>query len=173
MQIVNADLEDIETIFDLYDRAIEFQKTKFDKHWLGFDVALVEREIRENRLWKIIENERIACIFSITFSDPLLWGEKEDNAAIYIHRIVTNPEFRGRGFVRIITNWAKDYARSIGKKFIRMDTWGDNRKLIDYYKDCGFDFLGLTTPAKTENLPKHYEGISLSLFEINLDKDSC
>ena len=49
-----------------------------------------------------------------------------------------------------------------------MDTWGDNQKLIDYYTACGFEFLGLVEPTRSPDLPKHYEGISLSLFEIKI-----
>ncbi len=50
MDIVNASPDDIATIFDLYDKAIEFQKTDFDKTWLGFDREFVEMEIGEWRL---------------------------------------------------------------------------------------------------------------------------
>ena len=53
-----------------------------------------------------------------------------------------------------------------GKEFVRMDTWGDNQKLIDYYTNCGFSYMGLTGILSDERLPKHYQGISLSLFEI-------
>jgi ribosomal protein S18 acetylase RimI-like enzyme len=81
---------------------------------------------------------------------------------------VTNPLFRGRGYVRAIVEWAKDYGETSGRNFIRLDTWGDNQKLIDYYRNCGFSFLGVISPQETSNLPKHYEGISLSLFEIKL-----
>jgi RimJ/RimL family protein N-acetyltransferase len=48
-----------------------------------------------------------------------------------------------------------------------MDTWGDNQKLIDYYQKCGFKFLGIIIPDQA-GLPKHYNGISLSLFEIEV-----
>lgn len=169
MEIVNATSEDFEKIFDLYDKAIEFQKTVFDKHWLGFDTPLVNREIAENRLWKIVEDGRIACIFSVAYTDPMIWGEKSKDPAIYIHRIVTNPDFRGRGYARIITEWARTHAAENGLRFIRMDTWGDNQTLIDYYQTCGFSFLGLTTPEISDDLPKHYHGISLSLFEIDTE----
>ncbi len=172
MQFVNADLEDTAAIFDLYDKAVEFQKTKSDKHWKGFDAAFVENEINENRLWKIVIDGSIACIFSVAYSDPLIWGEKSDEPALYIHRIVTNPIFRGRGFVKLIVEWAKEYGRKLGKRFIRMDTWADNQKLIDYYIECGFSFVGITTPAVSKELPVHYEGISLSLFEFSLENDS-
>ncbi len=168
MQILNATIDDVEIVFDLYDKAIEFQKTVFDKTWLGFDRELVETEISEGRLWKIVEADKVACIFSVAYSDPIIWGENSHESAMYIHRIVTNPEFRGGGYVSIITEWALEHAKRTGLRFVRMDTWGDNQKLIDYYQDCGFKFLGLTTPAESPTLPAHYRGTELSLFEIDM-----
>jgi GNAT superfamily N-acetyltransferase len=169
MQITKCAPEDFSAIFDLYDKAVEFQKTKSQKHWQKFDESLIEKEIRENRLWKILEGEEIACIFTIAHSDPLIWGEKSDEPALYIHRIVTNPLFRGRGYVKTIIEWAKEYGLRLGKKFIRIDTWGDNQKLNNYYLGCGFTFVGTVTPQETDKLPKHYKGISLSLFEISIE----
>jgi ribosomal protein S18 acetylase RimI-like enzyme len=169
MKIVNAIPNDVERIFELYDGAIAFQKTVFDKTWLGFDRDLVDREICDGRLWKILENEVIACIFSVAYEDPIIWGEHSHQSAMYIHRIVTAADFHGRGYVRSVTRWATEHARNTGLRFVRMDTWGDNRKLIDYYQDCGFRFLGLMTPAESPTLPPHYRGIDLSLFEIDLE----
>jgi len=168
MQFLNSETADFDDICRLYDAAIEFQKTKFDKTWLPFDRAMIEREIAEKRLWKIVIDDKIACIYSIAFEDPLIWKEKSVEPSIYIHRIVTNPEFRGQKFVPKIVEWARVYAKGIGKKFIRMDTWGDNQKLLDYYVGCGFEFLGVITPTRSAELPKHYDGITLSLFEIKL-----
>jgi ribosomal protein S18 acetylase RimI-like enzyme len=167
MRIVNSTHKDFDRIFELYDVAIEFQKKVFDKHWKGFEPRLVEREIKENRQWKIMVDGQIACVFAITFEDPSIWKEKDRGDAIYIHRIVTDPAFRGRNFAQHITDWSKGYAKSQGKKYVRMDTWGDNQKLIDYYQKCGFNFLGIITPDH-KNLPKHYNGITLSLFEIEV-----
>jgi GNAT superfamily N-acetyltransferase len=168
MQIENAIAGDIDVIFELYDKAIEFQKTVFDKHWLGFDVELVNQEIEELRLWKIVEDGQIACLYTVTYADPMIWKEKSNDAAMYIHRIVTNPGFRGRGYAKVITEWAKEFGRSRGLRFVRMDTWGDNQKLLNYYQDCGFKLLGIVTPESTDGLPQHYRGLSLSLLEIDL-----
>ena len=168
MQILNSSIEDIDLIFKLYDEAIVFQKTKFNKHWLGFERSLVETEVSENKQWKIVIDEQIACIFAITFDDNLIWGDKSNETAIYIHRIVINQMFRGKYLVKIIIEWAKYFCKQHKKQFIRMDTWGDNESLITYYQSCGFEFLGLTTLHKSEGLPKHYEGACLSLFEIKV-----
>ena len=168
MRIINSTKADLDTIFLLYDAAVEFQKTKFDKHWLAFDRAMVEKEIAEKRQWKIMEGDDVACIFAITYEDPFIWQEQSADAAIYIHRIVTSPIYRGRQYVKLIIEWAREHAITHNKQFIRMDTWGDNEKLINYYTRCGFTFLGTTTPKATAELPKHYSAIFLSLFEIKL-----
>ena len=168
MQILNSTVADIPAIFHLYDDAVAFQKTKFNKHWLPFDKAMVEKEVAEKRQWKIMEGDEVACIFAIAYDDPFIWKEKNSDAAMYIHRIVTHPAYHGRHYVKAIVEWCKDHAKVMAKEYIRMDTWGDNERLIEYYKHCGFNFLGTITPTASDELPKHYSAIFLSLFEIRL-----
>ncbi|RDC57225.1 GNAT family N-acetyltransferase [Pedobacter chinensis] len=165
IQVINSQSSDINTIFDFYDLAVAHQKKVFNKHWQGFSRELVETEIAENRQYKILVNGKVACVFAVTFSDKLIWGDR-DQDAVYIHRIVTHPDFRGFSFVKEIIKWAKEYATQNGIKYIRMDTWADNEKLLSYYTSCGFEYVGVVTMEESEGLPKHYEGISLSLFEI-------
>jgi RimJ/RimL family protein N-acetyltransferase len=166
-QILNSTMEDIESIFKLYADAIEYQKTVFHRTWIHFERSLVETEIKEQRQWKIVEKGEIACIFVLTFSDALIWREKDKDPSIYIHRIVTNPAFRGGFYVKDIVDWAKKYCKTHQKDFIRLDTWGDNEKLIAYYAKCGFTYLETIAlnGANTVSLPVHYKG-TLALFEM-------
>lgn len=167
-QIINSTFADIDQIFNLYDAAIAYQKTVFNKHWQGFERDMVEKELTEQLQWKIVIDGKTACIFAVHFNDPLIWKEKDTDPAIYLHRIVTNPEFRGASFVKDIIEWGKEFGRSNEKKYIRMDTWGDNPKLIEYYVKCGFTYLGNINPTASPVLPKHYENITLALFEIEI-----
>ena len=173
MEILPAVGDDTPKIFELYDKAIAFQRTVFDKTWISFAPEQVATEIAQERLWKIVDDGRIANIFSVTYHDPILWGERSSAPAIYIHRIVTDPAFRGRGYVQAITDWAKLHAKEKGLRFVRMDTWSDNQKLLDYYQNCGFKFLGNVTPEESETLPPHYRGLSLALLEIDLNDDQA
>ncbi|WP_200911850.1 GNAT family N-acetyltransferase [Pedobacter sp. Hv1] len=166
--IVNSTLADINTIFEFYDMAIAHQKKVFNKHWQGFSLELVTQEVEENRQYKILVGGEAACIFAVTFNDPQIWEEKDQQPSIYIHRIVTHPNFRGYGFVNQIIDWAKDYAKANAIEYIRMDTWADNAKLLAYYTGCGFAHVGSIQIATNSGLPKHYEGISLNLFEIKI-----
>lgn len=169
MTIQNSTAEDIDEIFRLYKLATEYQKSKPNSAiWPEFSTALIQTEIQENRQWKIIIDNKIACVWAIAFSDPQIWQERNSDPAIYIHRIATDPNFRGRNLVGEIVNWSKEYAPKNQKKFVRMDTVGENQGLIDYYTHCGFDFLGLSKLSDTAGLPAHYEDATVSLFEIEL-----
>lgn len=166
MTIKNAEKDDISDIFRLYENARDFQKTKGAVLWPQFDKMLIETEISENRQWKILINNQIACVWATTFSDPEIWEERNADPSIYIHRIATNPSFRGHSLVEEIVKWSKRYAEDNGKEFIRMDTVGENKGLINYYQKCGFDFLGLSKLKDTDNLPAHYHNATVCLFQM-------
>lgn len=168
MEILNSRPEDIDALFNLYDEATEYQKEVGIINWKGFERALVEREIAEGRQYKIVENADIACVFVITYSDPLIWGAADADPAIYIHRIATNPAYRGRSHVKHIVEWAKKHALELGKAFIRMDTGSGNDRLNNYYQSCGFTYKGITAIQPGGDLPEHYKNGTFSLFEIKL-----
>lgn len=168
MKICNSQVQDISTIFELYKIATNFQNEKSMVAWPNFERKLIEKEIDENRQWKLIIDDQIACIWATTDSDPQIWGAKNNDPSIYIHRISTNPNFRGRSLVKNIVKWSIKYAKKSNKKYIRMDTVGENIGLISHYRKCGFDFLGLSKLKETSNLPLHYQNATVSLFQITI-----
>jgi hypothetical protein len=169
MQIKNSTPNDTDEIFRLYAIASAYQKAKQTVVvWPKFEPQLVATEIAENRQWKLIIDEQIACVWATTFSDAQIWEERNADKAIYIHRIATNPNFRGKNFVGIIVAWAKQYATTMGKDYVRLDTLGNNVKLIEHYTNAGFSFLGMFNLKNTEGLPAHYYNEPVCLFEIKL-----
>jgi len=169
MDIRNSTNEDVGKILKLYKIATGYQKAKLSTPWPEFDKNLIRTEISENRQWKIVVDNSIACIWVTTFSDPLIWEDKNNDPAVYIHRIATNPDFRGRNLVLVIVEWAKKYAEENGKKFIRLDIVGKNENLIAHYQKCGFNFLGLSKLRNTNGLPQHYDNATVSLLELPLN----
>jgi ribosomal protein S18 acetylase RimI-like enzyme len=169
LTIQNSTIEDIDNIFSLYRIATEYQKDKFpDNQWPEFDREMVMSEIKDSRQWKMVIDNKIACIWAITFNDPEIWEDRDNDPSIYIHRIATNPEFRGHKFVSQIVDWAKLYAKAKDKKYIRLDTCGYNTKLIEHYKTSGFNFLGIWKLKNYEGLPSHYHNADVCFFEIEL-----
>ena len=172
MKIENVRIEEIEEIFRLYDIASAYQESKKTVVvWPEFDRDMVITEIVENRQFKLLINDTFACVWAITFSDAQIWEKRNEDPAIYIHRIATNPDFRGHDFVGTIVNWAKDFAKIHDKQFIRLDTIGDNTRLIDHYRKCGFNFLGMFELPNVDELPPHYKEGPVCLFQIDLKND--
>lgn len=168
--IINSDLKDIPEIFRLYKLATDFQKIKFpENQWPEFDPELITTEVAENRQFKLLIENKIACIWAITYSDAQIWEASENDASIYIHRIATNPEFRGNNFVKTIVDWSKNFASKQNIQFIRMDTCGENVRLINHYKNCGFNYLGMKKLRNTSELPSHYHNAEVCFFEIDLE----
>lgn len=171
MVVKNVRKEDIDEIFRLYNIASNYQKSKkIVVVWPDFDREMVSQEIAEHRQFKLLIDNEIACIWAITFSDAQIWEKRNEDPAIYIHRIATNPKFRGHNFVGAIVDWAKDYANVHTKQFIRLDTIGENTRLINHYCNCGFDFLGMFDLPNVDELPPHYKEGPVCLFEIDLAK---
>jgi GNAT superfamily N-acetyltransferase len=169
MRIENSVAADITEIFRLYNFASDYQKSKQTVVvWPQFDRRLVETEVAENRQWKLIIDKQIACVWATTFTDEQIWEERNTDAAVYIHRIATNPDFRGNNFISIIVEWARQYAKVHNKDFVRLDTLGNNTKLIEYYTKAGFQFLGMFDLKNTDRLPVHYHNVPACLFEIKL-----
>jgi ribosomal protein S18 acetylase RimI-like enzyme len=169
MDFALTTIDDLPVIRELFAAAIAYQKVKFGKHWNGLNEAQLIAEIGNGHHWKVIEASSIAAFFSIAFTDALIWGEWDADPAIYLHRIVTNPGFRGRGYVRAITDWAAAYGRKAGAAFIRLDTDVDNSRLNMYYRECGYNFCGvkkfMDKDRANSAIPLHYFGSGLSLFE--------
>lgn len=169
MDIQNSNINDIDNIYRLYGLASAYQKAKQTVVvWPEFERTLIETEIAENRQWKLLIDGTIACVWATTFSDAQIWEAKNEDSAVYIHRIATNPDFRGHHFVQIIVDWAKKYAKQHEKKFVRLDTLGNNTRLIELYTSAGFNFLGLFDLKNTSELPAHYQNAPACLFEIAL-----
>ncbi len=169
MKITNSTMGDIPEIFRLYKCATDYQKVAFPGNvWPEFDQEIVKNEVLEKRQFKLMIENEIACVWVVTYSDSQIWEESDKDKAIYIHRIATNPNFRGKEFVKQIVVWAKDYATKNNKEYIRLDTCGDNKRLIQYYEKSGFNFLGMKKIKHFSELPAHYKSADVCYFEIKV-----
>ena len=168
MEFFKTTDDDIDAVFAIYNEATSYQKTVNNKSWRGFERALIEKEIAEDRHFIIKEENQIACTFVLTFNDLIIWKEASEDAAVYLHRIATNPKFRGQSYVKRIIEWLKQYAKENKKEYIRLDTHSGNERINKYYTSCGFTYKGISTIEWTTELPEHYKEGSFSLFEIKL-----
>jgi len=165
MHITNSTQEDIPMIFEMYRIATDYMKSKNQVYWPEFPSELINQEIKEKRQWKIAIEDQIACIWVTALNDELIWEEANDFPSVYLHRIATNPIFRGQNLVKNVVKWADVYCRENQLKYIRMDTVGYNEGLIHHYTKLGFEYLGMKELTNTKGLPDHYLEDDVCLFQ--------
>jgi ribosomal protein S18 acetylase RimI-like enzyme len=168
--IKNCTPSDADSILALYGAAMSLQTQKSSVVWPTFEKAFIENEIKAGRQWKLMLEGEIACNWAITFNDKEIWAEKDKNDSIYIHRIATNPSYRGNRFIDHIVAWARTYGKSNAKQYVRLDTLGNNTRLIEHYTSAGFTFLGMFRLDNTQGLPAHYQREpNCCLFEMPIN----
>lgn len=171
IRIVNSTTEDLSAIFRLFDQTMEFYGKNGYKVWNHIDKTLLAIEIENGRHYKILNMNEILGVFSVQFNDPFIWRDRDHNDAIYLHRIVVNPKFKGQKQFEKILNWAKQLAVQRDFKYIRIDTWADNNKLIDYYKSFGFEFIENFKTTNAIELPTQNRNLNVALLEMKLNEN--
>lgn len=166
--ITQTTVAELETILQLFKQAMEQQGKNGYRVWDEIDTGALRKDIEQGLQFKITTGIDILCLFSIQRSDPLIWRDRDRNDAIYLHRIVVNPNFKGQKQFKSVLDWSTQYARDHNLKFIRMDTWASNQKLINYYESFGFKFIETYTTPDTTALPIQNRNLTVALLEIEL-----
>ncbi|NOU19572.1 MAG: GNAT family N-acetyltransferase [Bacteroidales bacterium] len=169
IKIVNTTKNDWDKVIWLFEKAMEQNGKNGYKVWTEIDKYGLEKDIENQLQYKIVQNDNVLCIFSIQYNDPFIWRDKDKNDAIYLHRIVVNTAFKGQNQFEKVMNWAKQHARQNALKFIRMDTWADNEKIIDYYKSFGFEFIENYQTTNSTELPIQNRNLNVALLEMELN----
>jgi ribosomal protein S18 acetylase RimI-like enzyme len=164
-QVTYTTKTDLPTIYELFEQSIQYQEKNNVPVWKHYDKGAIVRDIENGNQYKIIVDGITAIVFSVAYTDKIIWRERDRNDAIYLHRIVVNPAFKGRKLFGLILDWSINHVKEKGLKFVRMDTWGDNQRIIDYYMKFGFSFVENFTTPDTEELPVHNRNLKLALLE--------
>ena len=164
-RIENSNLNDVDFIGWLYDEAIKYQRKNNYFGWQQMDIDYLQKEIERKHHYKIVQDSTIICVFSVIFSDPLIWREMDKGESIYLHRIVGNPNFKGQRQFAKVLQWAIDYSEAHGLKSIRMDTWTANPSIIDFYNKYGFRCVEEFKTGNTKDLPVQHRNLEVTLLE--------
>ncbi|MDC8005673.1 hypothetical protein POV27_16565 [Aureisphaera galaxeae] len=138
IEITNTQLEDLDAACQIFDDAIAYQKRKGYPQYRSNDRKGVKQAIAEQLHYKLLVDGNLACVFNIVYNDKPIWRDKDADDAIFLHRVITAQEYKGKRLFGHIMKWAVDLAKSKKRPYLRMDTWDDNPNLVNYYKTFGF-----------------------------------
>ena len=165
MNIVNTTKNDLDQVLWLFEQAMSLQGKDGYRVWNSIDKTALEEDIGNNLQYKLVDGIDTLCIFSIQNEDPFIWRDKDNGDAVYLHRIVVNPNFKGQRLFEKVLSWTIEYAHDKELKFVRMDTWAENTKIIDYYKSFGFRLVEYYKTGDETELPSQNRNLHVALLE--------
>lgn len=168
IEIRNTEMSDLGQIFELFEHSINYQEKKGYPVWRDYDKNAIIRDIQNKNQYKVVVDAKTGIVFSVCYTDKLIWRDLDKGDSIYLHRIVVNPELKGQKLFGVILNWAIGLSKQKGLSSIRMDTWAANPTLINYYKSFGFAFIENYTTPDIEELPVHNRNLAMTLLEYKL-----
>jgi hypothetical protein len=117
--ILTTEESDLHFIYQLFDDAISYQQKNSFPVWPGYDKEVLLNDIRQQRQFKLVQQQEISYIFSICYSDKIIWRDKDKGDAVYLHRMVVSPKFKGEKRFGIILEWTKKHAKDRHLRYIR------------------------------------------------------
>jgi GNAT superfamily N-acetyltransferase len=82
----------------------------------------------------------IAGTVRFQLHDQLFWPDLATDDSAFIHRLAVRRCYAGGGVATALLRWAVDYARSLGRRYLRLDCDAERARLRDLYERFGFQF---------------------------------
>jgi GNAT superfamily N-acetyltransferase len=81
-----------------------------------------------------------AGVIRFQLVDLLFWPDLAQEESAFVHRLVVRRSFKGKGISTALLAWSATRARSIGKRFLRLDCDAQRTRLRELYEQFGFRF---------------------------------
>lgn len=167
MGVWPAAAADLDAVMQLLGEARDWQRTRGVDVWREFDLARIAVDISGGLVHVAKERDAVRGAVTLVESDALVWGPDEGRA-LYLHRLVSSRQAAGRGAGALLIRWARFVAMWRCKKWLRLETWNENRAMRAYYEKQGFRHVEDRFFPPDSPLPADYRGTTKSLYQIDL-----
>ena len=81
---------------------------------------------------------RVAGAMRFQLEDRLFWPDLDDAESAFVHRLAVRRALAGHGISTALLEWAVHRARSLGKRYLRLDCDAERSRLRAFYERFGF-----------------------------------
>jgi GNAT superfamily N-acetyltransferase len=167
MMVMRATRGEFDAVMRLLSDARAWHRERGVDVWAEFDPAAISQSIAEGNVYVAKSAGSVRGTVTLLESDVLVWGADE-GTALYLHKLASSRLPPREGVGGLLIRWAAAEARRRGKRWLRLDTWNENRGTRSYYERQGFrhvrdEFFAIDSP-----LPPDYRGTYKSLYQLDL-----
>jgi GNAT superfamily N-acetyltransferase len=133
-----ASASDCEGVASVLQEATRWLSAKGMPMWSldAFTPEKIGKEISE--FYVADYSEGIAGVIKLQLEDTVFWPDLPSVDSAYVHRLAVRRAFAACGMSKALLDFAVRKARSLGKKYLRLDCAADRPKLRRIYEEYGF-----------------------------------
>ncbi len=98
----------------------------------------IRYEVSNGMFWLAKVNGEIAGCVRFQLEDKLFWLDVPADESAFIHRLAVRRKHAGGIVSKALVDWAKEHARTQGRKYLRLDCESKREKLCQVYNRNGF-----------------------------------
>ena len=99
-------------------------------------------DIELQELWKLEDKNSIIGLIVLTENEDAEYQDVKwltrNHKNLYIHRLAVDPKFQGKGYAQKLMDFAEKYARENGYNSIRLDTFSENKRNLQFYEQRNY-----------------------------------
>ena len=142
-----AESRNLEQIVIIIRQTAKWLKTKGILQWNeNYPISRLEKELMNDELFVVRDQFRNTIgTLSLSKTKSEFWPDdssQKSSTTMYLHRVAVSREYSGRNLGNEIINWVIDYCRQQDISLLRLECDKTNPFLPDFYRECGFEFVG-------------------------------
>lgn len=143
MELRSAVVDEAPELIELRDRLAQWMLNRGIEQWQPdqFDVEHLTAWIEAGFVFVHPEGDRIAASVAVLENDPLIWGPDHGDAG-YIHMLMVDRRWSGRGLGDRTLAWAERHIERKGEERARLDVTAANATLQQWYTERGYEIVG-------------------------------
>lgn len=132
--------EDIPVIEKILLGAVEWMDKSGLHQWEADQVRwnVISKYFVASDFYIAYEDGNPAACIAIVDYDPNFWENIPKGESLYIHKVAVVRDYAGKGYSKKLIDFAKEKARSLGIKTIRLDCHRSRAKVRAIYEREGF-----------------------------------
>lgn len=124
--------------------------------------AITLDDIDKNQLHVLDDGEIVGLVVLNEDQEPeyvqVDWIEQNGKAMV-VHRLAVAPEYQGRGYAKMLMDFAEEYAVDHNYTSIRLDAFTQNPRVLKFYEMRNYQIRG----------PVYFEGRTAPFYCLELD----
>ena len=150
---------------EIIKEAALWLEEKRERLWFSSDINNEKITNAEDEFIVLWEKDKSAAAMILDRRSSGMW--EEDGQSAYIHKLAVRREFAGQGYSKKMIEYAVDFCRQNGIRFLRLDCDAKRKKLCALYEQAGF----LRTDTR-QFLDTKYGDLLVAYYQMDVSRET-